>query len=58
MGGGSNMVSNWFEAERRAKDFRNLKAHDLASPMFMPGIIKESPRPQNHFALPLFHTPS
>jgi hypothetical protein len=43
--GGNNSIYTWFEAEARAKDFRgDLKAHDLASPMFMPGIIKESPR--------------
>ena len=36
---------NWFEAEKQRRDFRNLKSHDLASPMFIPGIIKESPRP-------------
>jgi hypothetical protein len=42
-------MNTWLEAESRAKDFRDLKAHDLASPMFMPGIIKESPRVVPHY---------
>ena len=45
VGGPHSMYNTWFEAEARHKDFRDLKHHDLASPMFMPGIIKESPRP-------------
>jgi len=45
IGGNNSMFNTWLEAESRAKDFRDLKTNDLASPMFMPGIIKESPRP-------------
>jgi hypothetical protein len=46
-GNGGNGIVNgsWFESEKLRRDFRNLKSHDLASPMFIPGIIKESPRP-------------
>jgi hypothetical protein len=46
----ASVMNSWHEAEQRHRDFSDLK---LASPMFMPGIIKESPRP-NH-AHGIFH---
>ena len=41
--------NNWFENEKHRLNFRNLKSHDLASPMYLPNIIKESPRPGQNF---------
>ena len=41
-------LTSWLESDSQTKDFRDLKNLDLASPMFMPGIIKESPRPPPH----------
>jgi hypothetical protein len=40
------MYNSWFEAESRAKDFRDLK-HEFISPLFMSGMIKGSPCPPN-----------
>jgi hypothetical protein len=48
--GHQSIFHSWFEAEARAKDFKH---NDIASPMFMPGIIKESPRPAMHHHYPM-----
>jgi len=50
-------LNSWFEAEQRHKDFSDLKHHDLASPMFMPGVIKESPRMPAHLTHSMFSRP-
>jgi len=43
MGGNPSMLNYMFENEMRQKNYRDFN-HELASPMFMPNIIKESPR--------------
>jgi len=53
--GSTSVLNSWFEAEQRHKDFSDLKAHELASPMFMPGIIKESPRMPPHLTHSIFN---
>jgi len=44
-GANGMLGGNWFENEKHRLNFRNLKMQDLASPMYLPNIIKESPRP-------------
>ena len=43
-GGGDNWYERFHETTLGKAQFRDLK-NDLNSPMCMPGIIKESPRP-------------
>lgn len=51
---GGTQSYTWFESNLLAKDFPDLKA-DMASPMFMPNIIKESPRVPLHHQVPHQH---
>ena len=43
--GSEHWYERFHETVLGKAQYRDIKAHDLNSPMCMPGIIKESPRP-------------